>query len=74
MARTPQGAVELENGDLLLGFSAYDFDLPPHYHLVRPHAFMYENPVDVVIRARVVLRSCCCSQAGRMEINTRAWV
>lgn len=40
MARTPQGAVELDNGGLLLGFSAYDFDLPPHYHLVRPHAYM----------------------------------
>lgn len=31
--RTPQGAVELVNGELLLGFSAYDSILPPHYHL-----------------------------------------
>ena len=33
VARTPQGAVELGAGELLLGFSAYDFTLPAHYHL-----------------------------------------
>lgn len=32
-ARTPQGLVELSGGQLLLGFSAYDHPLPPHYSL-----------------------------------------
>ena len=61
VARTPQGVVELENNDLLLGFSAYDFDLPPHYHLVRPHAQSRKaseysgdkGPVCVCVRACV---------------------
>jgi hypothetical protein len=32
-ARTPQGLVEIGGGQLLLGFSAYDHSLPPHYSL-----------------------------------------